>query len=114
LVVDDSSFARKLMIRRIEQATGYTTRQAADGAQALDAVRTHRPDLVLLDLTMPVMDGYQFLTELREFDAELPVVVVTADVQRRAKERVMALGANAIFAKPFGVPELKDLLDDLL
>ena len=79
LVVDDDGETRQLMRRTLE-GKGFTVAEASDGRQALAAVRERRPSLVLLDLLMPVMDGFDTLTHLREDPrtADLPVVVLTA------------------------------------
>jgi threonine synthase len=79
LVVDDDGETRQLMRRTLE-GKGFTVAEASDGRQALAMARERRPSLVLLDLLMPVMDGFDTLTHLREDPrtADLPVVVLTA------------------------------------
>jgi two-component system chemotaxis response regulator CheY len=75
LVVDDSRVVRKVA-RRMLEGNGYAVEEAADGAQALSAVRAHMPDAVLLDWNMPVMNGIEFLEALRkEFGPDNPPVV---------------------------------------
>jgi CheY-like chemotaxis protein len=85
---------------------GYRVETAANGREALDFVAVERPAVVVLDMRMPVMDGWTFARELRNRGVKLPIVVITAarDAERWARE----IGADAFLAKPF---ELTDLLD---
>lgn len=103
LVVDDDAAIRDA-VRDVLENEGITVETATDGADALAKVNERRPSLVLLDMRMPVMDGWGFATALRELGVELPVVVMTAaaDAKRWAAE----IGAIGVVAKPFGIAEL--------
>src|ERR1700748_3914134 len=94
LVVDDSRVVRKVA-RRILEAHGFTVAKAGDGQQALDACRTQMPDCVLLDWNMPVMNGLDFLRQLRaEYGPEKPAVVFcTTGTEMSAIELAMTCGA---------------------
>ena len=111
LVVDDSSVARKILIRAFPRDWVVEIAQAADGAQALEAYRARRPDVIFLDLNMPVMDGYQVLEALRSETNVPPIVVLTGDIQPIAEERVRAAGAVAFLKKPIAEGVLAGLLD---
>ncbi|MDX1601246.1 MAG: pyridoxal-phosphate dependent enzyme, partial [Anaerolineales bacterium] len=91
LIVDDHADARRL-IRRVLQAQGdYTVREVESGPEAIQSVREHSPDLIILDLMMPEMDGFEVLEQLRERSetARIPVIVVTAkNLTREEKERL--------------------------
>ncbi|HEX5578875.1 MAG TPA: response regulator [Candidatus Limnocylindria bacterium] len=103
LVVDDDAAIRNA-VRDLLESAGIAVETATDGADALEKVSRHRPRLVLLDMRMPVLDGWAFASALRERGVSLPVVVMTAaaDASRWADE----IGAIGVVAKPFGVAEL--------
>jgi two-component system chemotaxis response regulator CheY len=111
LVADDSRVMRQIVIRTLRQA-GYDDHdivEAEDGRDALDKVAARLPRLVLLDMRMPVMDGWDFARALREAGISAPVVVMTAaaDARRWAAE----IGAIGVVPKPFGVAELIGAVD---
>lgn len=103
LVVDDDAAIREA-VRDVLESEGIAVETAANGADALEQVSRHRPQLVLLDMRMPVLDGWGFASALRDRGLTLPVVVMTAaaDASRWAEE----IGAIGVVAKPFGVTEL--------
>ena len=84
--------------------------QAANGIEALAAYRAGHVDVMFLDLTMPDMDGYQVLETLRKEDLNCLVIVVSADIQEKAQERVLAMGAIAFIRKPITAEGLRDVL----
>jgi CheY-like chemotaxis protein len=102
LVVDDSEDMRDLLQRLLERA-GYRVILAADGQASLTQAKRHHPDLVLMDLSLPDMDGWEavrHLRKMREF-ATTPIIAVTAHVSPREAERAMAAGCTAHIGKPF-------------
>lgn len=100
LVVDDSPMARKMLIRALPPEWDITIAQAGNGAEALACYRQGGVDVIFLDLNMPEMDGYQVLEALRREDLNCLVIVVSADIQEAAQERVRGLGAIAFIKKP--------------
>jgi two-component system chemotaxis response regulator CheY len=100
LVVDDSSVMRMFIRNYLASEPGLDIREAANGEEAVRAYRESAPDMVFLDLTMPVMDGTTALGLIREMDPAAWVVVVTADVQSKSIERVMQMGAVSVLKKP--------------
>jgi two-component system, chemotaxis family, chemotaxis protein CheY len=102
LVVDDSRVVRKVA-RRILEAHGFAVAEAGDGQQALDACRAQMPDCVLLDWNMPVMNGLDFLKQLRaEYGPEKPpVVFCTTETEMTSIEQAIANGAQEYIMKPF-------------
>lgn len=110
LVVDDSPIARKMLIRALPANWDVEIAQASNGFEALTAYRAGKVDVMFLDLTMPDMDGYQVLETLRKEDLNCLVIVVSADVQEQAQERVLALGAIAFIRKPVTADGLGDVL----
>jgi DNA-binding response OmpR family regulator len=107
LVVDDEPQVVWMLQFSLE-AEGYQTLSARDGRAALDEVREHHPSVVLLDIMMPVMDGWAFLEELQALPAdERPrVIVVSARSSLRDRAKAAELGADAFVAKPFNVDDL--------
>jgi two-component system, chemotaxis family, chemotaxis protein CheY len=102
LVVDDSRVVRKVA-RRILEAHGFSVAEAGDGQQALDSCHTEMPDCVLLDWNMPVMNGLDFLKQLRaEYGSNgPPVVFCTTENEMSAIELAMSNGAQEYIMKPF-------------
>ena len=99
-MVEDDEDTRTLVTEHLE-AAGLEVSAAANGLEALDAIATEVPDAVLLDLTMPVMDGMEFLREFREnaYTRGLPVVVLTARDLSRDDERYLAGAASSVIRK---------------
>jgi len=104
LVVDDDKLVRAA-IGRVLEDEGYAVAYAVDGNDALSKLSGERPDAILLDVMMPGMNGRQFLKALREFDREVPVVVMTA-IHGIDSQPVFALGASDLVRKPFDADEL--------
>lgn len=110
LVVDDHPVTREPLARLLRHE-GYDAACAANGAEALDSVKARRPNLVLLDLLMPKMDGLAFLEAVRRDDAcrDLPVIVVTAGLNPNQLRRARELNAVDVIPKlRFRVEELLD------
>jgi CheY-like chemotaxis protein len=109
LVVEDEPYLCDL-IADVLEAEGHTARKASNGLEALAQVAERRPQLILLDLMMPVMDGWEFLSELRSHksSAAIPVVIITAvyDVARTQQQT----GARAVISKPFDIDQLADVV----
>jgi two-component system, OmpR family, alkaline phosphatase synthesis response regulator PhoP len=114
LVVDDEPQVVWMLQFSLE-AEGYQTYAARDGQAALDEVREHHPGLMLLDIMMPVMDGWAVLEQLQELPREERprVIVVSARTSLRDKAKAAELGADAFVTKPFNVDDLLVVLHDL-
>ena len=113
LVVDDSGLARR-MTRQYLEELGHSVEEAIDGAQALERYVLNRHDLVVLDMVMHGMYGLEVLSKLRELNPGVPVVVVTADIQKSTREQVKTAGAAAIINKPLQREELASVLETVL
>nr|WP_315490305.1 response regulator [uncultured Rhodoferax sp.] len=112
LVVDDSKSSRKVNLALLRELVGDSAQylEASGGQEALDLLAERSVDLVLLDLTMPVVSGFDVLAELQRRAFKAPVVVVSADIQKLAQERVAALGAAGFIAKPIQMDALRAAL----
>ena len=109
LVVEDDQDMADALLHLLE-IWGFPARHAEHGKAALDAVESQMPAMVLLDMLMPVMDGWQCARELRaRYGDSLPIVVVTAaeHVQERSKE----IGANEVLPKPFEMKRLRTIVE---
>ena len=106
LVCDDSGMARKQLIRSLPADWPVNISQATNGREGLEAIRQGLGQVVLLDLTMPEMDGYQVLQSLQDEGLAAKVIVVSGDVQDAAIQRVMELGALDFIKKPANPEEL--------
>ena len=99
LVVDDEQYITKLVERTLEDA-GYAVTVSNDGNSALAMLAEKEPDLVLLDIRMPELDGYQVLERLRE-SSDVPVLMLTAVHEKTAIAHSLGLGADDFIEKPF-------------
>jgi len=106
LVIEDNPESLELMTYLL-RAYGYATLSAADGGEGLKAVKNQVPDLVLCDLQMPAMDGYELARTFRQDPrlAQLPLVAVTASAMKVDREKVMAAGFSGYIIKPIDVKE---------
>ena len=109
LVVDDEVLTRRL-VRTVLEANDYEVLEAADGAAALDLVASHRPDLVLLDVAMPGIDGIEVC---RRVNGSCKVVMLTAHDDVATERASRDAGANAFLAKPFSSVELIDRVETM-
>jgi two-component system chemotaxis response regulator CheY len=101
LIVDDSAVSRSIVIRSLPPGWDIAITQASNGSEALTALGEKRYSVVLLDLNMPVMDGYEFLEAVKRSGMDRPVVIVlSGDIQPMAQARVLELGANVFVKKP--------------
>jgi two-component system KDP operon response regulator KdpE len=104
LVVDDEPQIRRVM-RTTLTAEGYTITEARDGTEALERVREIKPDLILLDMNMPGLDGLQTCREIRS-DSQVPIIMLTVRSEEKDKVRALDAGADDYVVKPFGIEEL--------
>jgi len=109
LVVDDSGLSRR-MIRRILEELGHEVEDASDGAQALERYVLNHHNAVILDLLMHGMGGIEVLQKLKELNPDLPVIIVSADIQRSTRELAKEGGAAAMVNKPATKEQLAEVL----
>ncbi|MDD5347884.1 MAG: response regulator [Candidatus Omnitrophica bacterium] len=109
LVVDDETVIREYFERSLSD---YRVMTAASGEEALDQIRSQRPDIVLLDIRMPGMDGIETLKKIKEFDQGIVVVILSAFTDPAISIEAARFGAYASLAKPFDLDEMKKILED--
>jgi DNA-binding response OmpR family regulator len=112
-VVEDQPELAELVARNLV-LEGFEVRTIADGRAVLPLVRSWRPDLVILDLMLPGMDGFEVLRGLRGFDRRLPVIILSARGEEADKVRGFRLDADQYVTKPFGLLELLERVHGLL
>ncbi|MEP7355302.1 MAG: response regulator [Acidobacteriota bacterium] len=115
LIADDKSTGREL-VRTVLEKRGYEVFEARDGIEALDAAQRIRPDLIILDLHMPGLDGFGVIKELRldtRF-AEIPIIALTASAMQGDRQRAMAAGFTAYITKPVSLTALRSEVERLL
>ncbi len=112
IICDDSSFARKQVQRALPSGWDVTITPAANGREAIAAIEAGKGDIILLDLTMPDMDGFAVLEYIRSNDLPTLPIVISGDIQPESRARVMALGAVAFIKKPVDAAELTSVLAD--
>ncbi len=115
LIADDRASSRELLRLVLERA-GYEVVEAENGQDVLDRACARTPDLILLDLQMPVLDGYQVLAALRSEPrfANLPVLALTASAMRGDREHILEAGFTDYLAKPAGPEILRETVARLL
>jgi two-component system cell cycle response regulator DivK len=107
LYVEDNP-ENRLLIRRILEAEGYTVAEAENAAQALAFVQKQTPNLILMDINMPDVDGYTLTAQLKTYPhlVNVPIIALTANVMRGDRERTLAAGCDGYIQKPIDVDTL--------
>jgi len=115
LVADDNRMSREL-VRDVFASPDCQVVQAANGQEAIERLEAANPDLVLMDLEMPVKDGYAALAEIRKNPrfSGIPVMAVTAKAMRLDRDRILTAGFDACITKPINVAKLRECVDGLL
>ena len=113
LLVEDNAINREIALRIIEME-GLRVELAEDGQQALDQFRASRPDLILMDIQMPVMDGYEAARRIRELDPDVPIIALTANAFLEDIDKTRAAGMNAHLTKPFEIDAIQATLRQFL
>lgn len=112
LVVDDSKISRKWLIEMIPPKImeNAVIIEGCNGEEAVNLYKEHAPDIVFLDITMPILDGIEALKQIKALNAEALVVMVSADRQKSTHQNVLSLGASAILSKPVDGNEFRSTL----
>ncbi|KLE06161.1 response regulator [Aliarcobacter butzleri] len=115
LVTDDSKMARKMVVRSLEESTikDLEIFEAQNGQEAIDLYKEISPKIVFLDLTMPIMDGFEALKRIKEIDENAKVVIISADIQKLSMDRVRELGAFNFIKKPIDALKMQQILEKI-
>jgi len=109
LIVEDNEDNRELVVKVLRNK-GYEIVQAADGEEALEKAVAERPDLILLDISLPKLDGYEVAKRLKSMEEfqEIPIIAFTAHAMKGDREKVIVAGFEGYISKPINVRELPD------
>jgi len=115
LYVEDNA-ENRLLIRRILEAEGHKVAEAENAATALEFVASRTPDLILMDINMPDVDGYTLTTQMRTMPhlIDIPIVALTANVMKGDREKTFSVGCDGYIQKPVDVDELPKLISHYL
>ena len=107
LLVEDNEFNRDMLVRRL-QRKGFRVVCALDGAEGYDRAHADRPDLILMDMHLPVLDGWEATRQLKESDDTrgIPIIALTADAMAGDREKAMEAGCDDYDTKPIELPRL--------
>ncbi len=105
LVIEDDPLIRETLEYSLKGA-GFSVTASENGIQGLEAVKENNPDLILLDLLLPEMDGFEVSKRVREFDDNIPIIMITALEDQRSKLKGFSVGADDYITKPFSIEEL--------
>ena len=112
VIVDDSALMRR-MLRNILEEDGYTVVcEAVNGAEGVEAYKKFKPDMITMDITMPVMDGIEALKEIKEYDVQAKVVMISAAGQQKKILEALKLGATCFITKPLNKTEVLQNIED--
>ncbi|GMA50885.1 response regulator [Alicyclobacillus contaminans] len=110
LIVDDQ-FGIRVLLQEVLHHEGYTVLEAPNGPKALELVRAEAPDLILLDMKIPGMDGLEILRNIRKMKVCTKVIMMTAYGELDLIQEAMEMGALAHFTKPFDIDELREAVN---
>jgi two-component system cell cycle response regulator DivK len=115
LIVEDQEMNRDMLSRRLVKR-GYEVVVAVDGAEGLEMTRSEAPDLILMDMSLPVIDGWEATRQLKADEATrgIPVVALTAHAMNTDREKAMEAGCDAYETKPIELPKLLGTMEKLL
>lgn len=115
LIVEDYDDVRR-MLKLLLESEQFRVLEAANGAEALDTVKTGQPDLIVTDLGLPGFDGFEIIRRIRRIDGfqNTPIIVLTAHNEQSAHETAVSAGANYFMAKPVDFDRLESLLQQIL
>ena len=115
LYVEDN-IANRLLVRRVLEASGYSMIEAENAKQALEAIQSHDPDLILMDINMPDIDGYTLTGQLKQIQKlkSVPIIALTANVMRGDRERTIEAGCDGYIQKPIDVDTLPEQIAEYI
>ena len=115
LITDDSKMARKMTIKSLEDLIKKEDEilEASNGLEAVELYKEHKPGICFMDLTMPVMDGFEAIKEIKNYDKDAKIIIVSADIQEFSKQKARENGAMGFINKPINKDTISMMLNKL-
>lgn len=115
LITDDSRMGRKMMKKSVQEIIGeeYELLEASNGQEAIDIYKEQKPKICFMDLTMPIVDGFEATKEICNFDKNAKIIIVSADIQEGSMEKAKLNGAVGFINKPANPKNLSIMLEKL-
>ena len=113
LIVDDSRTSRKILRGLLEESGHEVVGEAENGQEGVDKYKEFKPDITTLDITMPIMDGLEALTKIKEYDKNAKVIMVTAAGQQNKMVEAIKNGASEFVTKPFEKENILKIIDKM-
>lgn len=115
LYIEDD-FQNRVLVRRVLEASGFSVIEAETGAEGIQLARKLKPDLILMDINLPEMDGYEVTAHLKKLDAfaHIPIVAMTANVMKGDREKTQNAGCDGYIPKPIDVDRLPEQINEFL
>jgi len=106
----------RILVRRVLMAEGYNLLEAVDATQALEILKSNQPDLILMDINMPDMDGYSLTAKIKGMPGfeSIPIIALTANVMRGDRERSLEAGCDGYIQKPLDIDKLSEQIEHFL
>jgi CheY-like chemotaxis protein len=113
LLVEDNELNRDMLSRRLARK-GYEVLMAFDGQQAVDLARSDRPDLILMDMSLPVLDGWEATRQIKAVNSAIPIIALTAHAMAGDEQKAREAGCDDYDTKPVELPRLLEKIEALL
>lgn len=112
----EDNFDNRVLVRRLLQSCGYQVIEAGNAAKAREILKTSRPDLILMDINMPDVDGYTLTSEIKAMPdhASVPIVAITANVMKGDRERTLSAGCDGYIEKPIDVDRFLEQVEHFI
>ncbi|MDR3577075.1 MAG: response regulator [Anaerolineaceae bacterium] len=109
----EDNFENRMLVKRLLQSGGFEVLEAADADTALELVKNHTPDLILMDINMPDVDGYTLTNKIKGLPgySKVPIVAITANVMKGDREKTIRAGCDGYIEKPIDVDHFLDTID---
>jgi len=108
----EDNLDNRVLVRRLLMSEGYQVLEAENATKAISMLHTNHPDLILMDINMPDIDGYTLTSQIKSVDnmQEIPIIAITANVMRGDKERTLQAGCDAYIEKPINIDAFFDII----
>jgi YesN/AraC family two-component response regulator len=113
LIIDDSSIARLFITSCLPKDFGLEIKEAVNGKEAMDIIPEFKPNLVFMDITMPVMNGYETIEKIKDCCPKIQVVIVSADIQKTTVKKMMDMGARKFLKKPVTKSTIAEIIEEI-